>query len=48
MLTFEDVVNAPVAKLKQAADDWSEMATKLKTLATDAREGMKAKTDKAQ
>ncbi|MEU8883827.1 DUF6571 family protein [Streptomyces hydrogenans] len=48
MLTFEDVVNAPVAKLKQAADDWSEMATKLRTLATDAREGMKAKTDKAQ
>ncbi|MGW4998377.1 hypothetical protein ACWEP8_11930 [Streptomyces hydrogenans] len=48
MLTFEDVVNAPVAKLKQAADDWSEMATKLKTLATDAREGVKAKTDKAQ
>ncbi|GHJ98137.1 hypothetical protein SNE510_76560 [Streptomyces sp. NE5-10] len=48
MLTFEDVVNAPVAKLKQAADDWSEMAAKLKTLATDAREGMKAKTDKAQ
>ncbi|MFF6790102.1 hypothetical protein ACFY9C_13570 [Streptomyces filamentosus] len=48
MLTFEDVVNAPVAKLKQAADDWSEMAAKLKTLATDARDGMKAKTDKAQ
>ncbi|MFJ4873477.1 DUF6571 family protein [Streptomyces sp. NPDC088757] len=48
MLTFEDVVNAPVTKLKQAADDWSEMATKLKKLATDARDGMKAKTDKAQ
>ncbi|WP_030218522.1 DUF6571 family protein [Streptomyces bikiniensis] len=48
MLTFEDVVNAPVVKLKQAADDWSEMAAKLKKLATDARDGMKAKTDKAQ
>ncbi|MFE6224316.1 MULTISPECIES: hypothetical protein [unclassified Streptomyces] len=48
MLTFDDVVNAPVAKLKQAVDDWSEMAAKLKTLATDAREGMQAKTDKAQ
>ncbi|MGW4726067.1 hypothetical protein [Streptomyces sp. NPDC004291] len=48
MLTFEDVVNAPVAKLKKAADDWSEMAAKLKKLATDARDGMKAKTDKAQ
>ncbi|MEU2658772.1 hypothetical protein ABZ615_26080 [Streptomyces sp. NPDC007325] len=23
MLTFDDVVNAPVAKLKEAADDWS-------------------------
>ncbi|MGA5216893.1 hypothetical protein ACPCAE_12580 [Streptomyces cinereoruber] len=29
-------------------DDWSEMAVKLKKLATDARDGMKAKTDKAQ
>ncbi|WP_282693171.1 DUF6571 family protein [Streptomyces sp. CC208A] len=48
MLTFDDVVNAPVDKLKQAVDDWAEMATKLKTLATDARDGMKAKTDKAQ
>ncbi|MFF7811522.1 hypothetical protein ACFZCF_06350 [Streptomyces sp. NPDC007945] len=48
MLTFDDVVNAPVAKLKEAADDWSEMAAKLKTLAADARDGMKAKTDKAQ
>ncbi|MFB7940758.1 hypothetical protein [Streptomyces sp. NPDC056049] len=48
MLTFEDVVNAPVTRLKQAVDDWSEMAAKLKTLATDARDGMKAKTDKAQ
>ncbi|GGR03372.1 hypothetical protein GCM10010497_00540 [Streptomyces cinereoruber] len=48
MLTFEDVVNAPVVKLKQAADDWSEMAAKLKKLATEARDGMKAKTDKAQ
>ncbi|WP_411075218.1 hypothetical protein [Streptomyces sp. cmx-4-7] len=48
MLAFEDVVNAPVAKLKQAVDDWSEMAVKLKALATDARDGMKAKTDKAQ
>ncbi|MFG3526283.1 DUF6571 family protein [Streptomyces sp. NPDC047917] len=48
MLTFDDVVNAPVAKLKEAADDWSEMVTKLEKLADDARQGMKAKSDKAR
>ncbi|MFE4588917.1 DUF6571 family protein [Streptomyces laurentii] len=48
MLTFDDVVNAPVAKLKQAVDDWSTMVTKLEKLSEDARSGMQAKTDKAQ
>ncbi|MFJ2587738.1 DUF6571 family protein [Streptomyces sp. NPDC087538] len=48
MLTFDDVVNAPVGKLKEAADDWSEMVTKLGKLADDARQGMKAKSDKAR
>ncbi|MEU3072312.1 DUF6571 family protein [Streptomyces laurentii] len=48
MLTFDDVVNAPVAKLKQAVDDWSTMVTKLEMLSEDARNGMRAKTDKAQ
>ncbi|MDV9197692.1 DUF6571 family protein [Streptomyces sp. Wh19] len=48
MLTFDDVVNAPVGKLKEAADDWSEMVTKLEKLADDARQGMKAKSDKAR
>ncbi|TXS67286.1 DUF6571 family protein [Streptomyces sp. sk2.1] len=48
MLTFDDVVNAPVGKLKEAADNWSEMATKLEKLADDARQGMKAKSDKAR
>ncbi|MFE6492194.1 DUF6571 family protein [Streptomyces sp. NPDC057748] len=48
MLTFDDVVNAPVGKLKEAADDWSEMVTKLAKLADDARQGMKAKSDKAR
>ncbi|MFF9321158.1 hypothetical protein ACF1BP_25065 [Streptomyces sp. NPDC014735] len=48
MLKFEDVVDAPVGKLKTAADDWSEMATKLERLAEDARNGMKAKADKAE
>lgn len=47
MLKFEDIVDAPVAKLKAAADDWSEMAGKLDKLATDAANGMKAKADGA-
>ncbi|MFE9848572.1 hypothetical protein ACFYPN_07135 [Streptomyces sp. NPDC005576] len=47
MLKFEDIVDAPVAKLKAAADDWSEMAGKLEKLATDAANGMKAKADGA-
>ncbi|MEV5159628.1 hypothetical protein [Streptomyces sp. NPDC053728] len=46
-LTYADVVDAPVAKLKAAADDWSEMVTKLEELADDARAGMKTKADKA-
>ncbi|MEV4334219.1 hypothetical protein AB0K02_27440 [Streptomyces sp. NPDC049597] len=48
MLTFVEVVNAPVGKLKEAADDWSEMVAKLEKLADDARQGMKAKSDKAR
>ncbi|MCC9708301.1 hypothetical protein E4N62_25385 [Streptomyces sp. MNU76] len=47
MLKYEDIIDAPVAKLKAAVDDWSEMAKKLDTLATDATDGMKAKADKA-
>ncbi|MEV5546058.1 DUF6571 family protein [Streptomyces sp. NPDC052309] len=47
MLKYEDIIDAPVAKLKDAADDWSEMAGKLDKLATDAADGMKAKADKA-
>ncbi|WP_081235714.1 hypothetical protein [Streptomyces viridosporus] len=47
MLTYEDIIDAPVAKLKAAADDWSEMAGKLDKLATDAADGMKAKADRA-
>ncbi|GGW75306.1 hypothetical protein [Streptomyces xantholiticus] len=47
MLQFDDVVNAPVGKLKEAVDDWAEMVTKLERLADDARLGMKAKSDKA-
>ncbi|WP_250286272.1 DUF6571 family protein [Streptomyces atroolivaceus] len=47
MLNYEDIVDAPVGKLKAAADDWSEMAGKLDKLATDAADGMKVKADKA-
>ncbi|MFK8907589.1 hypothetical protein [Streptomyces sp. YS-3] len=47
MLTYDDVVNAPLDKLKTAVDDWSDMATRLKTLAEEARTGMKAHADKA-
>ncbi|QYX77184.1 hypothetical protein [Streptomyces akebiae] len=48
MLKYEDIIDAPVAKLKAAVDDWSEMAKKLDTLATDATDGMKAKADRAE
>ncbi|MFF8997168.1 hypothetical protein ACF1GW_08675 [Streptomyces achromogenes] len=47
MLKYEDIIDAPVAKLKAAADDWSEMAKKLDELAADAADGMKAKADRA-
>ncbi|MER8017332.1 hypothetical protein ACIQ7S_27935 [Streptomyces griseoluteus] len=47
MLKYEDIIDAPLGKLKAAADDWSEMAGKLDKLAADAAGGMKAKADKA-
>ncbi|WHM38530.1 hypothetical protein [Streptomyces sp. BPTC-684] len=47
MLTYDDVVNAPLDKLKTAVDDWSDMVAKLKTLAEEARKGMKAHADAA-
>ncbi|MET9422708.1 DUF6571 family protein [Streptomyces sp. NPDC006540] len=47
MLQFDDLVNAPVGKLKEAVDRWSETVTRLEKLADDARRGMKAKSDKA-
>ncbi|MFF8504231.1 hypothetical protein ACF07L_26790 [Streptomyces anulatus] len=47
MLQYEDIVEAPLGKLKAAADDWSEMATNLDKLATQASDGMKAKANKA-
>ncbi|MFJ3906027.1 hypothetical protein [Streptomyces sp. NPDC090025] len=47
MLTYANVMSAPVDKLKTAVDDWSTMAGKLAQLAKDAREGMQSKADKA-
>ncbi|MER7698403.1 hypothetical protein [Streptomyces sp. NPDC096095] len=47
MLSYEDIMEAPLGKLKAAADDWSEMAANLEKLATEASDGMKAKASKA-
>ncbi|MFF9570204.1 hypothetical protein [Streptomyces sp. NPDC014685] len=47
MLKYEDIVEAPVGKLKAAADDWARMAGDLDKLADDAANGMKVKSDKA-
>ncbi|MFH9609324.1 hypothetical protein [Streptomyces sp. NPDC017448] len=47
MLSYEDIVEAPLGKLKAVADDWSEMAAKLDKLAGEASDGMKAKAYKA-
>ncbi|MET9917742.1 hypothetical protein ABZZ04_11740 [Streptomyces sp. NPDC006435] len=47
MLKYEDIVDAPVGKLKAAADDWARMASDLDKLADDAADGMKVKSDKA-
>ncbi|WP_137989073.1 DUF6571 family protein [Streptomyces vilmorinianum] len=43
MLTFDNVYRAPLARMKAAADDWSQMKGKLDKLAEDARTTMAAK-----
>ncbi|MEU6867073.1 DUF6571 family protein [Streptomyces sp. NPDC046876] len=48
MLTYENVMNAPLDKLQTAITDWDAMAKKLDELAEAARGGMKAKSDQAQ
>ncbi|MFJ6614153.1 hypothetical protein ACIQPT_28155 [Streptomyces sp. NPDC091289] len=48
MLKYEDIIDAPLGKLKEAADDWSEMVTKLQRLAELANDGMKVKAVKAE
>ncbi|MEU6313893.1 hypothetical protein [Streptomyces sp. NPDC047014] len=47
MLTYENVMNAPLDRLQTAVTDWTAMAGKLDELARTARDGMKAKSDKA-
>lgn len=48
MVTYENVLNAPIDKLATAVRDWQAMAAKLEELAGAARNGMKAKADKAE
>jgi hypothetical protein len=47
MLKYEDIVDAPVGKLKEALADWTEMAGNLDRLAGDARDGMLRRAEKA-
>ncbi|MGW7450616.1 hypothetical protein [Streptomyces sp. NPDC054787] len=48
MLTYDNVLHAPVDKLQTAVTDWTAMAGKLDEMAEAARNGMKAKSDKAE
>ncbi|MFD8147969.1 hypothetical protein [Streptomyces sp. NPDC059708] len=48
MVTYENVLNAPVDKLATAVRDWQALAAKLDDLAEAARTGMKAKSDRAE
>ncbi|MFG3529336.1 hypothetical protein ACGF8B_21655 [Streptomyces sp. NPDC047917] len=48
MLKYEDLIDAPVGKMKSAVDDWGKMASDLDKLADDAANGMKGKSDKAE
>lgn len=43
MLTFDNVYQAPLDKMKTAADEWAAMKGKLDKLAEDARTTMAAK-----
>lgn len=48
MLTYENVMSAPLGPLQTAITDWAAMVKKLDELAESARSGMKAKSDRAQ
>ncbi|GGQ14552.1 hypothetical protein GCM10010215_44280 [Streptomyces virginiae] len=47
MLTYENVMNAPLDTLQTAITDWTATAGKLDEMAEAARNSMKAKSDKA-
>ncbi|MFE9833817.1 hypothetical protein ACFYP4_01520 [Streptomyces sp. NPDC005551] len=47
MLKYEDIIDAPLGKLKTAVDDWTEMAGHLDRLAGQAEDGMLARANKA-
>ncbi|MEE1808538.1 hypothetical protein [Streptomyces sp. BE133] len=46
-LSFDDLYQLPLSGMKSAVDDWAKMATHLQTLAKEARDGMRAKSEKA-
>ncbi|MBH5336570.1 hypothetical protein IHE55_18025 [Streptomyces pactum] len=46
-MKYQDVMGAPLGKLKTAADAWATLARSLETLATEARDGMQAKAERA-
>ncbi|MFH8368457.1 hypothetical protein [Streptomyces sp. NPDC018031] len=46
-MKYEDVIHAPLGQLKNSVDAWGKLATKLETLATEARDGMQTKADRA-
>ncbi|MGW2866109.1 DUF6571 family protein [Streptomyces sp. NPDC001205] len=48
MLTYADVVNAPVDKLRTAVDDWSDMALRLRKLAEEAHDGLRVHAEAAR
>ncbi|MFE0739455.1 hypothetical protein ACFW2N_31700, partial [Streptomyces sp. NPDC058855] len=47
-IKYMDLVEADLGKLGAAVSDWKTAVGKLKTAAQDARDGMKAKSDKAR
>ncbi|MEV2210820.1 DUF6571 family protein [Streptomyces sp. NPDC050997] len=47
-LTYMDLIEVDLGKLGTAVSDWKDKVGKLKTAADNAREGMKAKSDKAR
>ncbi|MFE4863129.1 hypothetical protein [Streptomyces sp. NPDC056670] len=48
MLKYADVLNAPVGRLGSAVDDWSQMAVRLKVLAEEAHDGLRAHAETAR